>query len=140
METGVWCSPGLVCSAPPFALRHLTYATSCRTSGLQSKRTGTAISAFSGPHSRTRPQTFDTLHGLSHAPVDDTWPPLIVHSRQEGCVHARGISLSRLMLYGEASLHHALTQYVAHFHQERNHQGKGNVRLLPTVNQDAKRV
>jgi hypothetical protein len=34
METGVWCSPGLVYSSPPFGLRHLTYATSCRTNGL----------------------------------------------------------------------------------------------------------
>jgi len=31
--------------------------------------------------------------------------------------------LSRLILFGEASLRHALTQYVAHFHHERNHQG-----------------
>jgi transposase InsO family protein len=34
--------------------------------------------------------------------------------------------LSRLILFGEASLHQALTQYVEHFHHERNHQGKGN--------------
>src|SRR4029453_7871336 len=40
METGVWCSPGLVYSSPPFALRHLTYATSCRTSGLQTVARG----------------------------------------------------------------------------------------------------
>ncbi len=45
--------------------------------------------------------------------------------------------LSQLILFGEASLRHALTQYVAHFHHERNHQGKGNVLLFPTVNQDA---
>src|SRR5438128_7561238 len=45
--------------------------------------------------------------------------------------------LSRLILFGEASLRHALTQYVAHVHHERNHQGKGNVLLFPTVNQDA---
>jgi len=45
--------------------------------------------------------------------------------------------LSRLLLFGEASLHHVLAQYVAHFHHERNHQGKGNVLLFPTVNQDA---
>jgi len=45
--------------------------------------------------------------------------------------------LSRLILFGEASLCHALTQYVTHFHHERNHQGKGNVLLFPTVNQDA---
>src|SRR5438309_8051724 len=41
--------------------------------------------------------------------------------------------LSRLILFGEASLRHALTQYVAHYHHERNHQGKGNVLLFPAV-------
>ena len=44
--------------------------------------------------------------------------------------------LSRLILFGEASLRHALTQYVEHFHHERNHQGKANVLLFPTVSQD----
>ena len=43
--------------------------------------------------------------------------------------------LSRLILFGEASLRHALTQYVEHFHHERNHQSKGNVRLFPVVSQ-----
>src|SRR5215813_2940823 len=33
--------------------------------------------------------------------------------------------LSRLILFGEASLRHALTEYVTHYHHERNHQGKG---------------
>src|SRR5215470_981261 len=49
MEMGLWCWPSLI--SPPFRVRHLTYATSCRTNGLQLKRAGTAISAFSGPHS-----------------------------------------------------------------------------------------
>jgi putative transposase len=44
--------------------------------------------------------------------------------------------LSRLILFGEASLQYVLTQYVAHFHHERNHQGKGNVLLFPVVSQD----
>ena len=44
--------------------------------------------------------------------------------------------LARLILFGEASLCHALTQYVEHFHHERNHQGKGNVLLFPIVRQD----
>ena len=44
--------------------------------------------------------------------------------------------LSRLILFGEASLRQALTQYVEHFHHERNHQGKGNVLLFPPVSQD----
>jgi transposase InsO family protein len=47
--------------------------------------------------------------------------------------------LSRLILFGEALLRHALTQYVAHFHHERNHQGKGNVLLFPVVSQDPER-
>ena len=48
--------------------------------------------------------------------------------------------LSRLILFGEASLRHALTQYVAHFHHERNHQGKANALLFPTVSPDAERT
>src|SRR2546428_11129212 len=47
--------------------------------------------------------------------------------------------LARVILFGEAALRHALTQYVAHFHHERNHQGKGNVLLFPPVSQDAER-
>ena len=47
--------------------------------------------------------------------------------------------LSRLILFGEASLRHALTPYVAHVHHERNHQGKGNVLLFPSVSQDTAR-
>jgi putative transposase len=39
--------------------------------------------------------------------------------------------LSKLVLFGERSLRHALAQYVSHFHTERNHQGKDNVILFP---------
>jgi transposase InsO family protein len=45
--------------------------------------------------------------------------------------------LTRVILFGEASLRHVLTQYVEHFHHERNHQGKGNVLLFPAVSQNA---
>jgi len=38
--------------------------------------------------------------------------------------------LSRLILFGERSLHRALTEFIAHFHSERSHQGKGNALLL----------
>ena len=44
--------------------------------------------------------------------------------------------LSRIIRLGEASLHHVLTQYGEHFHHERNHQSKGNVRLFPAGPQD----
>ena len=40
-------------------------------------------------------------------------------------------TLSRLVLFGERALRHALKQYEDHYHQERPHQGKGNVVLLP---------
>ena len=38
--------------------------------------------------------------------------------------------LSKLIVFGERSLRRALTEYVAHFHAERNHQGKSNVLLF----------
>ena len=41
-----------------------------------------------------------------------------------------------MILFGEASLRHALTQYVEHFHHERNHQGKSNVLLFPVISQN----
>jgi putative transposase len=41
--------------------------------------------------------------------------------------------LSRVILFGERSLRRALSEYVDHFHTERNHQGKGNVLLFPLM-------
>jgi transposase InsO family protein len=49
-------------------------------------------------------------------------------------------ALSRLILCGEASLRHALHEYVEHYHHERNHQGKDNVLLFPTSSQDSVRA
>jgi putative transposase len=39
--------------------------------------------------------------------------------------------LSRLILFGEGSLKRALTEFIAHYHSERPHQGRGNVLLFP---------
>src|SRR5438067_2167072 len=47
--------------------------------------------------------------------------------------------LSRFILFGDCSLSHILTEYVAHYHQECPHQGKGNVVLLPSPDQDPTR-
>jgi len=41
-------------------------------------------------------------------------------------------ALSQLILFGERALWHVLREYVAHYHQERPHQGKSNVILFPT--------
>jgi putative transposase len=40
-------------------------------------------------------------------------------------------ALSKMILFGEASLRHVLSNYVEYHHSERNHQGQGNVILLP---------
>jgi putative transposase len=49
-----------------------------------------------------------------------------VRSAKEEC-------LSKLILFGERSLRRAMREYVAHYHTERNHQGKSNVLLFPQV-------
>ena len=41
--------------------------------------------------------------------------------------------LSKLILFGEASLRRALREYLVYYHVERNHQGKDNVLLFPTT-------
>jgi hypothetical protein len=40
--------------------------------------------------------------------------------------------LSKLILFGEASLRRALHEYIEHHHFERNHQGRGNLLLFPS--------
>lgn len=39
--------------------------------------------------------------------------------------------LSKVILCGEGALRNVLQEYAAHYHQERNHQGKGNELLMP---------
>jgi transposase InsO family protein len=48
--------------------------------------------------------------------------------------------LSKLILFGEASLRRALGEFVQHFHAERNHQGKGNVLLFPSDDERRSRI
>src|SRR5476651_730758 len=43
--------------------------------------------------------------------------------------------LSKIILFGERSLRRALSEYVEHYHAERNHQGKSNVLLFRRVTQ-----
>jgi putative transposase len=46
--------------------------------------------------------------------------------------------LSKLILFGEASLRRASTQFLEHYHSERNHQGKGNLLLFPAPGEHRK--
>lgn len=53
------------------------------------------------------------------APNANAYAERFVRSIKEEC-------LGKLILFGEHRLHHAIEEYVAHYHQERNHQGLGN--------------
>jgi Integrase core domain len=41
--------------------------------------------------------------------------------------------LSKIILFGEGSLRRTMSEYVAHYHAERNHQGKSNALLFHQV-------
>jgi len=60
-----------------------------------------------------------TLRLPAKSPNLNSYAERWVRSVKEEC-------LSKLILFGEFSLRRALRQYVAHYHEERNHQGKQN--------------
>jgi len=59
------------------------------------------------------------------SPNLNSYAERFVRSIKEEC-------LSRLIFFGKASRRRAITQYLSHYHRERNHQGLGN-RLLESV-------
>ena len=59
------------------------------------------------------------------APNCNAFAERFVRSIKEEC-------LDRMILFGERSLRRAVSDYIAHYHTERNHQGLGN-RLLDTT-------
>jgi Homeodomain-like domain/Integrase core domain len=65
-----------------------------------------------------------TLALPAHSPNLNAYAERWVRSVKEEC-------LSKLILFGERSLRRALSEYVAHYHAERNHQGKSNILLFP---------
>ncbi len=46
-------------------------------------------------------------------------------------------ALSKMILFGERSLRHVLSEYISHYHVERPHQGKGNVILFLSTQAEA---
>jgi hypothetical protein len=67
-----------------------------------------------------------TLQLPTRCPNLNAYSERWVRSVREEC-------LSKLILFGERSLRRAMREYVAHYHAERNHQGKSNVLLFPHV-------
>jgi len=91
-----------------------------------------------GKYCRAFQQLIDAA-GVTRVPLPPRSPNLNAYA-ERGVRSIKEECLSRLILFGEASFRQALTQSVEHFHHERNHQGKGNVVLLPTVHPDAERA
>jgi putative transposase len=48
--------------------------------------------------------------------------------------------LSKLVLLGEGPLQRSLTEFTAHYHLERNHQGKGNKLLTPLPEKKGQKI
>ena len=61
------------------------------------------------------------------SPNVNTFTERFVRSIKESC-------LDRIVLISESNLHRATTQFVLHYHQERNHQGLDNKILRPEFN------
>jgi putative transposase len=74
-------------------------------------------------------QTIDAA-GVKRVPLPARSPNLNAYA-ERWVRSVKDEALSRLILFGEGSLRHALKEYMDHSHHERNHQGKGNVLLFP---------
>ena len=68
------------------------------------------------------------LRGLTpaRAPNANAYAERFVRSIKEEC-------LDRMIPLGERHFRHALTEFVEHYHRERNHQGLDNQLIAPTL-------
>jgi hypothetical protein len=53
---------------------------------------------------------------------------------------AKSECISKLVFFGEQSLWTAMREYLAHYHEERNHQGKDNLLLFPAADHNTSRA
>ena len=68
--------------------------------------------------------------GVKCTPIPARSPNLNAHAER----WVRSIKeecLSKLILFGEKSLRRVVSDFLEHYHQERNHQGQGNLLLFP---------
>ena len=74
--------------------------------------------------------------GVQCTPIPARSPDLNAHAER----WVRSIKeecLSKLILFGEKPLQRAVSNFLEHYHQERNHQGKGNLLLFPLTVPDS---
>jgi putative transposase len=67
-----------------------------------------------------------------HSPNLNAYAERWVRSVKEEC-------LANVIFFGEKSFRRAIAEYVEHYHQERNHQGRGNVLLFPSSRAEQQR-
>ena len=74
------------------------------------------------------PQVKDDVADIAWFPLERLTP---ISPQRQALEIIEALSLPLLVLLGERSLRRAVSEYVEHYHAERNHQGKGNVLLFP---------
>lgn len=74
-----------------------------------------------------------TIRLPSHSPNLNAYAERFVRTIRESC-------LNRIIVFSEAGLRRVLTQFLKHYHCERNHQGLGNRLLFPKQPHDGKTV
>jgi putative transposase len=78
-------------------------------------------------------QTIEAV-GVTRVPLPARSPNLDAYA-ERWVRSVKDEALSRLILFGEGALQHALKEYVDHYHHERPHQGQCNALLLPVPSQ-----
>src|SRR2546425_2680056 len=76
--------------------------------------------------------------GITRVPLPPRSPNLNAYA-ERWVRSVKEEAFSRLILFGERALRHALHEYVEHYHHERNHQSEDNVLLFPVVIQSTER-
>jgi putative transposase len=82
-----------------------------------------------GKYCPTLQQIIDAA-GIKQIPLPARSPNLNAYA-ERWVRSVKNEALARMILFGEGSLRHMLNEYMEHYHQERNHQGKGNTLLFP---------
>jgi putative transposase len=75
-------------------------------------------------------QQIITAAGVTRVPLPARSPNLNAYA-ERWVRSVKDECLSKPILFGQRALRHALQEFVEHYHQERPHQGMGNVMLIP---------
>jgi hypothetical protein len=86
------------------------------------------------------------MEQIARSATQESWGYLnpcryVLHDRAERWVRSvKQECLSKLVLVGEGPLRRSLTEFMAHYHLERNHKGKGNKLLTPLPEKKGRKI